>query len=413
MRADPIASVVGTVREAWDELRIHRTRVLLSLLGVTVAIAALTSVIAFGQILRQATTQSMEASSGRPATLWMNAWSDTGAAIDGDEFYASFQEAMERYDITYGSRRSDLPLTVQFVDGTTSVQTVAVDVPFGAMHRITPMEGRWFVERDDLALAPRIIVNDNYWQRLGSPPLTGNPVTTVIGDVPVTAVIIGVMANQQWEADQGMLSAYVLASATDRLVPLAVQGQSVPQMEAWVPPENSDALQTRLQQDLSSSLGQGVTVDVSRNDYAAWQDVDPFLLFQVVFGAVAILVLVLGALSLLTISLVTVQQRVREIGIRRSFGATGGRIFFAVMMESVVGTVLAGLLGVLLAAVIIQGPWMEDWLRGITGMAVDPQPFPIEAALVGLLAAVIVGALAGLMPAVVAIRIRVIDAIRF
>jgi putative ABC transport system permease protein len=184
-------------------------------------------------------------------------------------------------------------------------------------------------------------------------------------------------------------------------------------MEAWVPPENSDALQTRLQQDLSSSLGKGVTVDVTRNDYAAWQDVDPFLLFQVVFGAVAILVLVLGALSLLTISLVTVQQRVREIGIRRSFGATGGRIFFAVMMESVVGTVLAGLLGVLLAAVIIQGPWMEDWLRGITGMAVDPQPFPIEAALVGLLAAVIVGALAGLMPAVVAIRIRVIDAIRF
>ena len=45
-------------------------------------------------------------------------------------------------------------------------------------------------------------------------------------------------------------------------------------------------------------------------------------------------VILLGALGLVNIALVTVKQRVREIGIRRSFGATAGRVFFAVMMES-------------------------------------------------------------------------------
>ena len=413
MRADPMAALVGTVREAWDELRIHRTRVLLSLIGVTVAIAALTSVVAFGQILRQATTQSMEASSGRPASLWVTASSDSGAPVDGDEVYESFQQAMERYDISYGSRRVDTTLITQFADGTTSVLATAVDAPYGVMHRVAPAQGRWFTDADELALAPRIIINENYWKRLGSPPLTGNPVTTVIGDSTVTVVVIGVSANVRWEADSGDLSAFVLASSLGRLLPLAAQSQLNPQLELWVPPENSDELQARLQRDIASGLGGGTRVQINRNDYAAYQDVDPFLLFQVVFGAVAMLVLLLGALGLLTISMVTVQQRVREIGIRRSFGATAGRIFFAVMMESVVGTLLAGLLGVVIAAILVRGPWMAGWLMAMTGMPLEQPAFPVEAALWGLGSAVVVGALAGLMPALVAIRIRVIDAIRF
>ena len=48
--------------------------------------------------------------------------------------------------------------------------------------------------------------------------------------------------------------------------------------------------------------------------------------------------LLLGGLGLLNIALVTVRYRIREIGIRRSFGATGGRVFFGVLMESVVAT---------------------------------------------------------------------------
>jgi putative ABC transport system permease protein len=45
--------------------------------------------------------------------------------------------------------------------------------------------------------------------------------------------------------------------------------------------------------------------------------------------------------------------------------------------------------------------------------ATDLPPFPIEAALIGLGASAAVGALAGLLPAIVAVRVRVIDAIRY
>jgi len=50
--------------------------------------------------------------------------------------------------------------------------------------------------------------------------------------------------------------------------------------------------------------------------------------------------------------------------------------------------------------------------RGQSGVRHSPA-FPIEAALMGFGAAVLVGALAGAIPALVAVRVKVIDAIRF
>ena len=96
------------------------------------------------------------------------------------------------------------------------------------------------------------------------------------------------------------------------------------------------------------------------------------------------LILLLGALGLLNISLVTVKHRIREIGIRRSFGATGGRVFFSVMMESVVATFVAGVVGVMLAILLVKNAVTETF---VAAGVQDMPPFPVEAALIGLGAA--------------------------
>ncbi|KEP72408.1 hypothetical protein HR12_45520, partial [Microbacterium sp. SUBG005] len=80
---------------------------------------------------------------------------------------------------------------------------------------------------------------------------------------------------------------------------------------------------------------------------------------ELVVIGIAVLVLLLGALGLVNIALVTVKQRVREIGIRRSFGATASRVFFAVMLESVVATVVAGAAGVTVSILVVQSPSCE------------------------------------------------------
>jgi putative ABC transport system permease protein len=107
----------------------------------------------------------------------------------------------------------------------------------------------------------------------------------------------------------------------------------------------------------------------------------------------------------------TLKQRIREIGIRRSFGATANRVFFPVMMESVVATVVAGVVGVIVAVLIVKNPIVEGFIG--QGTVSEFPPFPVEAAVLGLVLATVVRALAGLLPALLAVRVKVIDAIRY
>lgn len=402
---------VGAVVESWAELRIHKTQILLSLIGVGVAVTALTGVVAAGSIATQATVEGFERGGGRPATVAVWAYNPTtGEQPSKSDLDAAFATTMERYGVTYLNRTMYGGLRVQFPDGVLDIGALGVDQPYGVMHRISMEHGSWFTDRDALRLAPAIVVSEEVWERLGSPDLRIDPTIGIVTPTgTVDAIIVGITPKQS--LDGSFLQAFMLNDDYERFAP--PQDPNFPQLpnyEAWVPPEAADQLMPLLQRDIGAALGEGWQVDVQRQDYLAWQVGDPLLIPKLVVTGIAILVMVLGALGLLNIALVSVRHRIREIGIRRSFGATAGRVFFSVMMESVVATFVAGLAGVLLAIVLIRNPITESlialYIQDIPG-------FPIEAAIVGLGAATLVGALAGLLPALVAVRVKVIDAIRY
>ncbi|MCI0155956.1 ABC transporter permease [Leifsonia shinshuensis] len=400
-----LAAVWGAIVEAWQELRIHRTRVLLSLIGVGVAVCALSSVVGLANIAEQGMRENSERYGGRPALLAIH---PTGDEASEERVDAAWRVILKRHDIRYSSKVGNASLPVQFRDGVTSVMAQTVDPPYATMHRTVVQQGRWFHESDAQLLAPPIIVNEAFWRRLGSPPLAAHPTAVVLkGETKVTVVVVGVMKTPDSPEDA---TAFILNSGVDRLTAGRTADFGAPTREAWVPPELAVPLTTAITTEFDQALGPGV-VSVDRNDYLAHQDVDPLLFFKLVVGGVAGLILLLGALGLVNIALVTVRHRIREIGVRRSFGATGARVFFAVMMESVVATVVAGGAGVVLSVLIVKNPWVEELLG--RGMIADMPPFPVEAAVLGLVAATAVGALAGLLPALVAVRVKVIDAIRY
>lgn len=411
-----LTGFVGALIEAWQELRIHRTRVLLSLIGVAVAVCAITTVVGAGAIVERATIESNERASGRPATLYVSAYGESGAP-DPTRMQTAWSEALTRYDITYASRMIYGQQSVQFTDGVVAVQTQAVDQPYGEMHRVKVTDGTWFAAGDEQRLAPAIIVNEIFWQRIGAPDLATHPVVKLAGERETTAVVIGVYPSSVWETEPAM---YMLADSYIGLAEAAAEAagtsaadtinQNPPSYEMWVPVDLSEQLASVVKRDIAAALGEGAQVSVDRQDYGIWTD-DPLLTIKLMISGVAVLVLLLGALGLVNIALVTVRQRIREIGVRRSFGATAARVFFAVMMESVVATVVAGVVGVVAAILIVKNPFVEDLIG--QGLVSEFPPFPAEAALLGLATATFVGALAGLIPALVAVRVKVIDAIRY
>ena len=401
------SSIVGSVVEAWAELRIHKTRVLLSLIGVAVAVTAITVVVGVGAIAQQAITESNERNGGRSALLSINAYNEqTGETPQPDALQGAFETVLERYSIDYATRSLYAGGKAQFASGVVDLQVQAVDVDFGTIHRLAIDQGEWFTDADEHRLAPAVVINTTTWKLLGSPDLSTHPVIELLADGSVTAVVVGVLPPKPYE----MASITMLYSAWERITPDDARAGNAPNYELWVPPAIADELTPLVRRDMQGELGEGFTAQVNRGDYAASQGDDPLLPLKLLVGGVAGLVLFLGALGLVNISLVTVRQRIREIGIRRSFGATAGRVFFAVMMESVVATLAAGVVGVTLAILIVQNPSVRE----MVGQGVQDLPaFPIEAALIGLAASAGVGALAGLLPALVAVRVKVIEAIRY
>ncbi|MGO4455676.1 ABC transporter permease [Arthrobacter sp. RAF14] len=394
-----MTSLLAAILEAWHELRVHKVRVLLSLIGVAASVAALTGVLGMGDVAREGMKNQAERTGGRGATLTLTFYSDTGQ-VSASQSDSLIKKAGERYKLSTVSRITRGQLGIQFPRGVQSINATVVDPVYATILRTSVVQGRWFTDDDARRLAPAVILNESAWAQLGSPSLSRQPGVRLYQNGAHSAVIVGV-SRSQWPDEPP--SAYLLSGDGARLG----VGDSTPEYRVWVDPSQADQLRQALEADLGARMP-GVSVSVNRMDYLAYGD--PLAPLQWVVAGVAGVILLLGALGMLTVALVTVKYRVREIGIRRSFGATSGRIFVGVMMESLVATTVAGLLGVMLAVAVVKNPWVESLVA--PGLDAYP-PFPLGAALVGLGAAVVVGALAGAIPALIAIRVKVIDAIRF
>jgi putative ABC transport system permease protein len=110
-------------------------------------------------------------------------------------------------------------------------------------------------------------------------------------------------------------------------------------------------------------------------------------------GAVALLV---GAIGVANIMVISVLERRQEIGLRRALGATRGQIRAQFLAEAILLSLAGGAAGVVLGAVATAA-----YARGRGEIVV----IPLQAWAGGLAAAIIIGALAGLLPAIRAARL--------
>ena len=394
----------AAVAEAWQELRIHRLRVLLSLIGVGVAVCALTTAVAVSSIAKQALVEQSEREGGRPTTYGIYAYSENGEPPPPAETRRVFAETMRDFGVTFHSAIGESEATVVLPRGPRGVTLRAVDVPYADLRRMVPEQGRWLSKGDAQNLSPAVVVDGRLMKALGLGPDSLPATVTFGGETPITATVIGQVRKDE---QSGRATAYILFDAYDRWFG-ANQEMFDVSFQMWVPPKGAKALSKAVRQELRSELP-GMQLEMGRQD-SADRDDDSFETFKYVVGGISALILLLGAMSLLNIALVTIKQRVREIGIRRSFGATTSRVFFSVMMESIVATFVAGLVGVIAAVGIVNSPLIAEHV--ITGVT-DIPPFPVSAAFLGLIVSLAVGSLAGLLPAVIAVRVKIIDAIRF
>ena len=121
-----------------------------------------------------------------------------------------------------------------------------------------------------------------------------------------------------------------------------------------------------------------------------------------------LLTLLSGVVGISNIMFVSVKERTHEIGIRRAIGAKPRTILIQVIAESIAITTLFGYIGIVLGTIVTQ---ILDMAFGDTDFITDPTVSLSTAAQVTVVL-IAAGAFAGLFPALKAIKVKPVEALR-
>ena len=127
-----------------------------------------------------------------------------------------------------------------------------------------------------------------------------------------------------------------------------------------------------------------------------------------VFGGLALFA---GVIGIMNIMLITIKERTRELGVRRALGATPANIVVQIMVETLTLTVLAGLTGGVLGVFALES--LDTYLVHSENNGIFRHPHVTLDVLVTALAIMtVLGACAGVLPALRALRIQPVEALR-
>ena len=121
-------------------------------------------------------------------------------------------------------------------------------------------------------------------------------------------------------------------------------------------------------------------------------------------GAIAAISLLVGGIGIMNITLVSVRERTREIGLRKAVGARRNIILAQFLVETLTLSILGGLLGTLLGVTIA-------WVVSLSGLIAAT--VTVDTVLLAFSSAALVGLFFGIYPAYQAAGLRPIEALRY
>lgn len=383
------------VRVASVGLRSRRLRAALSALGIAIGIAAMVAVLGISESSRSDLLSSLD----RLGTNLLTVQAGQGFGIGGDGTLPTTAKPMlTRIGPVQGvSSVTVVDATVRRTDLVPSTQTGGITVQATDPDLLNTLraqlaDGQWLDStRADL---PVVVLGATAAQRLG---------VTDVADG--TAVWI----TDRWFTVIGILEPVELAKDLDRA---ALIGEGIA-ADAFDTTENPGTIYLRADPDQMDGVQQVLartanpenpdTVEVARPTDAIEAKAAAANAFTALFlglGAVALLV---GGVGIANVMVISVLERRSEIGLRRALGATRRHVSVQFLAEALLLSGIGGISGVVLGAGVTAA---YDIARGWHVVV------PAIGLAGGVVAALLIGAIAGLYPATRAARLSPTDALR-
>lgn len=189
----------------------------------------------------------------------------------------------------------------------------------------------------------------------------------------------------------------------------------VSSLKVFVKDINTEEQSDRTEQQLRQTLAHMHDFDpADRNAVWIWNSISMYIkvngfmiILNLAMWIIGLLTLVTGVVGVSNIMFVSVRERTKEIGIRRAIGAKPRSILTQILAEGVTITALFGYLGVFLGMLVLQ---IVDAMFSSSNFISNPT-VDISIALQVTCALIVAGALAGLFPALKALKIKPVEAL--
>jgi len=404
------------LKTAVTGLKSNKGRTFLTLLGIVIGISAIITIMAVGDGAEQLILKQVEGMGANSLFI------DPGREPEGpSDFAGMYSDSLKIKDVEALMKPSNVqgvdevgPMviysnTVTYENETKRATVLGSSELIAEILEIEVVQGSFFNDEDikqkaKVAVIGSEIKNDLFGDK--------NAIGEKIKIKGYSFKIVGVLATKGkasfFDADNTIVTPYT--TVQQYLLGNNYFHEIVVRVE-----EGSNI--SRVKRDIEYTLREshGIT-DPDKDDFYVATQEDAAEKVQTIMGVLTSLLLVVAAISLvvggigiMNIMLVSVTERIKEIGLRKALGATEKDILIQFLLEAVIVTGMGGLIGVILgaffsfiAAQILSYAMGQPW-----GFS-----FPFSAAIVGTLVSAIVGLIFGIYPAYKAAKKDPVEALR-
>ena len=399
------------LKEAWISISAYKLRTFLTMLGILIGVAAVVMMVSAGQTVQNEITKTFDAMGTNLILI------GPGETVKG-----GVRGGRGKPTVTFADMDSLKGL--KDVEAVSYVVNTAVQAVFGAnnygvsVYGTTPdyltvgnweiEQGQMFTERDLKSGKPYVVIGQTVVNELFG---LQDPVGKVIRLKSQPFTVIGVLK----EKGDGMMGDdqdnIVLMPATTLRQRLhsgfRPDFANIGFVKA-VSEDKMEAVANRIEYQLRARhrLKEGVD-----NDFSARLMTDMVekvrnvgFILSALLAAIASISLVVGSIGIMNMMLVSVTERTREIGTRKALGAPNRWIMFQFLSESVLISFMGSFVGMIVGVVLSQ----------IGGVILEKEvPISVWSVIISVAVAVVVGVVSGLMPALKAMKLDPIEALRY